>query len=182
MPPWCPTHRSLKLGLLGIWLMARPCSQELPAVKPSCLEAGDPREPDLHCRAQHPAPSPQPPALPSPGTLQSKHGSVLAWHLPPDQFSCGHARHWVQSPPTPTTTMGGQTMPAVSLRLPGLALLHLGKSFRVAPPLPCTFPISLQNQFAFASLFVPVAHAMEGLIHSSSIYCCCSLAKCLTLF
>ena len=52
VPPWCPTHHSLKLGLLGIWLMARPCSQELPAVKLSCLEAGGPREPDLHCRAQ----------------------------------------------------------------------------------------------------------------------------------
>ena len=127
--------------------MERPCSQELPAVQPSCLESGGPREPDLHCRARQPSSQPCPAqALCRASIAQCQLGTCHVTSLAVDIPGTGFRDHPLP-PPHWAVKQGLQLFPQPPL-------FHLGKSFRV-PPLPCTFPISLQKQSASDSLLLP---------------------------
>ena len=157
--------------------MERPCSQELPAVQPSCLESGGPREPDLHCRARQPSSQPCPAqALCRASIAQCQLGTCHVTSLAVDIPGTGFRDHPLP-PPRWAVKQGLQLFP----QPPRSSLIPPGQKLQGAP-LALHLPHLSPKTFCFC-LSAPALHAVGGLILPSSIYWYCSLARsCLTLF
>lgn len=135
--------------------MERPCSQELPAVQPSCLESGGPREPDLHCRARHPSPQPCPAqALRRASIAQCwlgiRHVTSLAVDIPGIGF-----RDHPLPPPRWAVKQGLQLSP----QPPRSSLIPPGQKLQGAPPCPAPSP-SLSKNSLLLTLSLCLRHTL----------------------
>lgn len=121
--------------------MERPCSQELPAVQPSYLESGGPREPDLLCRARHHSPQPCPAqALCRASIAQCRLGTCHVTSLAVDIPGTGSRDHPLP-PPRWAVKQGLQLSP----QTPRSSLIPPGQKLQGDPPCPEPSPSLSKN-------------------------------------